>query len=474
MRPGEKGTLKVLHSFFRIAAPVFLGLSMLFTLDSNGIFWVMWRDNTLLAVTLAFIGLLMGAGWWATALRQRDGRPIFRNEETSQVYNIFKRIDPSVRRRLALAVFLIFATIGPLSILMESPLHPVHPLRVLIVTLTSGGMSASIILFGNRRFLLAGAFLACLATNIYSDRLVWNLTGVQPPIATEGSTTLSIEQQSDLRSQRAVIGMIGVGLIASGYTMFLVVLNREGNKRVRLQAEVAIARRIQKSLLPDALVSTSWCAAAGRTVPATEVGGDYFDMVELSDGRLAVAIADVTGHGVGAGILSAMTKSALRSQLGHDASPHNVLENLNRTLYQVGQRNLFVTMGYIVLDRQAGIARVATAGHPPILVRRRDGAIQGLRTLNPGLGMRPQGSFSEEEVRFVPGDRFLLYTDGVTETTNAAGEQFGEGRLEDLFAADQPVSVDQLCSLVLETVLQFRGSQSLADDATVVAVGITG
>jgi hypothetical protein len=447
---------------------------MLFTLNSNGVLWVMWRDNTPLAATLAFIGLLMGAGWWVTARRQREAKPISRYEESSQVYNIFKPIDPSVRRRLALAVFLIFATIGPLSMLMESPLHPVHPLRVLIVTLSSGGMSASIVLFGNRLLLLVAAFLVCLAANMFSDTLVRNLTGAVPPVATEGSTTLSIEQQSDLRSQRAVIGMVGVGLIASGYTMFLVVLNREGNKRVRLQAEVAIAQRIQKSLLPDALVSTSWCVAAGRTVPATEVGGDYFDMIELPDGRLVVAIADVTGHGVGAGILSAMTKSALRSQLIHDASPQNVLENLNRTLYQVSQRNMFVTMGYLVLDRQAGVARIATAGHLPIMFRRRDGTMESVRTLNPGLGMRAEGSFSDEEVRLSPGDRFLLYTDGVTEATNGRGEQFGDGRLGDFLAADQPGSVDELCAAVLESVLRFRGSKNLSDDATVVAVGITG
>jgi sigma-B regulation protein RsbU (phosphoserine phosphatase) len=278
MRPGEKGTLTVLHSFFRIATPVFLGLSMLFTLDSNGVLWVMWRDNTLLAATLASIGLLMGGGW---------------------------------------------------------------------------------------------------------------------------------------------------------------------------------------------------CAAAGRTVPATEVGGDYFDVVELPDGKLVVAIADVTGHGVGAGILSAMTKSALRSELGHDAAPHTVLENLNRTLYQVSQRGMFVTMAYLLLDRQAGIARIATAGHPPVMFCRHDGTIRAVRTTNPGLGMRPQGFFIEAEVGFAPGDRFLLYTDGVTEATNRTGEQFGDGRLGDLVAAGQPVPADQWCAVMLESVLEFRGSKNLSDDATVVAVGIT-
>jgi len=473
-RPRENSTLKILHSFFRIAAPTFVGISMLFTVDTNGTLWIMWRDATPLAVTLAFLGLLMGAGWWSTALRLRTDANISPPQEPSQAYNIFKQIDPSVRRQLALAVFLIFSTIGPLSILMDSSLHPVHPLRVLIVTLASGGMSASIILFGNRPFPLAAGFLLCLAANMFSSTLTGSLTGTRSPAMTQGNITLSTEQQLDLRSQRTLIGVLGVGLIACGYTVFLVVLNREGKKRVRLQAEVAIAQRIQQSLLQDAIVSTSWCEAAGRTVPATEVGGDYFDMVQLPDGRLAVAIADVTGHGVGAGILSAMTKSALRSQLAHDASPHSVLENLNRTLYQVTQRNMFVTMAFLLLDRHAGTARIATAGHPSILFRRRDGSIRGLRTVNPGLGMRAQGSFSEQEVPFAPGDRFLLYTDGVTEAMNDAGEQFGDGRLGDVFATDQPLSVDRMCPLVLESVLRFRGSDNLLDDATVVAVGITG
>ncbi|HEV8537813.1 MAG TPA: SpoIIE family protein phosphatase, partial [Bacteroidota bacterium] len=136
--------------------------------------------------------------------------------------------------------------------------------------------------------------------------------------------------------------------------------------------EINIARKIQQSLIPCTTFENSWCRVAGMTASATEVGGDYFDIVALSDHRLVVAVADVAGHGVGSGILSAMTKSALRSQHMHVASPAMVLENLNRTIYQVSERNMFVTLAYLLLDADARTAAYATAGHLPLLFRTDD------------------------------------------------------------------------------------------------------
>ena len=110
--------------------------------------------------------------------------------------------------------------------------------------------------------------------------------------------------------RRPLFGVIAIFLLSAGYTLFLRVVGEETKKRGRLETEVAVARRIQQSLQPSAAFKTDWCEAAGITVPATEVGGDYFDMIKISDDEAVIAIADVSGHGVGAGILSAMTKSA--------------------------------------------------------------------------------------------------------------------------------------------------------------------
>ncbi|RIK73124.1 hypothetical protein DCC62_18055, partial [candidate division KSB1 bacterium] len=246
--------------------------------------------------------------------------------KTSPIWNY---MSPAALRRLALAVALIFATFGPLQTLMEPVLNELVWMRLTYITLLSAGMAASIILFGKKilpLLLITALFTALILASAFIEG-AWR---GQAPAKTE-SVTLTPAQLSKQKNQRFGITMLGIFFIAAGYGMFIYVFGKEVDKRARLEAEINLAQNIQKSLLPSSPMETAWCEVAGLSAPATEIGGDYFDIIPLSQNEVMVVIGDVAGHGIGAGILAAMTKSALRSQIEHEFSPRQVLENLNKT-----------------------------------------------------------------------------------------------------------------------------------------------
>ncbi len=404
-----------------------------------------------------------------------------------KAFPLWKAMKPSATRQLALAVFLVFGVIGPLSTLMESHLRVVPWRFILIQTVASGGMAASIIYFARKGWwMVALSVIVWTSVSVlnsgemsfnYDDRgLRVELGGVKARTsrANVSTETLSEEDLNAIYTQRSILGALAIALIASGYAMFIRVISKELEQRTRLETEVSIAREIQQSLLPLTTHETGYAEVSGATVPATEVGGDFFDIVELSGPEVAVAIADVAGHGVGAGILAAMTKSAFRSQLQNNRVPVDALQNLNRTILEVSTAKLFVTFAYLLIDPSTGIMRYATAGHPPILVRTLSGNdIRELRTVNIGLGMKEGATFISDECRVLPGTSLLLYTDGILEATNAHDEQFGAERLAKAFA-DATGSSRRVCEEVLSAVNSFAKGTEQTDDISLVCVQLRG
>ena len=470
--------LRILRFFFRLVSPILLFLSFSFGVNDQGRTWIMWRDATALAVTLTSLSLLMAAGWATTAILLRPKgkggvRPLRSvRDVVGQPYNIWGPMALGSRIGLALAVFLMFGTVGPLVALMQPPGEMLRPLQVLILVLGSGGISASIVLFGSRRILLAGALLSCIALNNWSDDLTSLLIGPPPAVqaAPDGSLYLTQTQLGDIRAERILVSIGGLLLLSCGYVSFIVLLISEGRRRVRLQAEMSIARKIQESLIPGATFQTSWCDVSGLTLPASEVGGDYYDVLELPGGALAIFVADVTGHGVGAGILGAMTKSAFRSHIAHEPSPARLLGLLNATVCEIVERNTFVTAAYVLLERSERRVRVATAGHPAVLYLRTDGTIDEFRSRSLGLGMKGSAVFTESAIECAGGETIVLYTDGILESTNANGEQYGVERLKGLLTASRSLSSDALCEKVMTDVRLFSRSGAPSDDVTFVAL----
>lgn len=379
-------------------------------------------------------------------------------------------------RRLALAVFFLFGTIGPLTMLMNSSVLPGSWFMLIYLTVLSGALSACIILFIRKPVLFIASMIVIVGAMTAEYQVEQFFFGrvEESRILTANHLFTFTQQEIDrIDVRRPLFGVIAIFLLSAGYTLFLRVVGEETKKRARLETEVAVARRIQQSLQPSTAFKTDWCEAAGITVPATEVGGDYFDMIKISDDEAVIVIADVSGHGVGAGILSAMTKSALHTELHHTTVPAELMFNLNNAVYQVTDKKMFVSFAYLLLDKRTMTAHVATAGHPPIfLIQKSDGAIIEIRTPNLALAVQASTQYTERAVHVNHGDVLILYTDGITEATNDKGEQFGADRLKELISNTERGSSEALSNSIMASVRTFAIKKEFADDATIVVVRV--
>ena len=208
--------------------------------------------------------------------------------------------------------------------------------------------------------------------------------------------------------------------------------------------------------------------------PTKEVGGDYFDFFSLPEDEVAAIIADVSGHGTGTGIISAMTKSAIIAHLQHAASPKEILQNLNKTLYKVTNKKMFVTCAYVLISALKKEVKYATAGHPPILIYRKSkNMVEELKTNNLGLGLKESVHFNEASVELEEEDVLLLYTDGIIEAMNPSLVEFEVERLKDLLEKKSDSSSQVICQEILDTVRTFSGTVELKDDATIMSIKIT-
>ena len=390
--------------------------------------------------------------------------------------NLWKSMEQKDLRRLALAVFFLFGTIGPLTMLMNSSVLPGSWFMLIYLTVLSGALSACIILFIRKPVLFIASMIVIVGAMMAEYQVEQFLFGrvEESRILTANHLFTFTQQEIDrIDIRRPLFGVIAIFLLSAGYTLFLRVVGEETKKRARLETEVAVARRIQQSLQPSTAFKTDWCEAAGITVPATEVGGDYFDMIKISDDEAVIVIADVSGHGVGAGILSAMTKSALHTELHHTTVPAELMFNLNNAVYQVTDKKMFVSFAYLLLDKRTMTAHVATAGHPPIfLIQKSDGAIIEIRTPNLALAVQASTQYTERAVHVNHGDVLILYTDGITEAMNDKGEQFGADRLKELISNTERGSSEALSNSIMASVRTFTIKKEFADDATIVVVRV--
>jgi serine phosphatase RsbU (regulator of sigma subunit) len=405
--------------------------------------------------------------------------------------NIWREMSLPALVRLSIAAFLLFGALGLVSILIESSIRVFPWGFVIVQVISAGGLAASIVLLGRRRWwitvLLAVFWNAVMVFNgggisfvvSQNEGFRVRLSGPDSPHVSKqarlSNTVLTTAQLDDVYFQRGVTGVAIIVFLVGGYVMFLSVIRGEVKRRAHLETEVRIAQEIQQSLLPTVPFESGSCQIHGVMLPAGEVGGDYFDIIPLPDGKIAVAIADVTGHGVGAGILSAMTKSALHLQLERESDPDEVLSHLNSVIYEVSDKKTFVTFAYALIDPASCSVQVATAGHPPVLHRKTSTrAVTPIRSKNMALGMRPDSSFAgAATLNYEPGDFLLLYTDGLLEVTNSAGQQFGE-RLPALLERVEGTPGSVLNGL-LDDLRSFAGNRvGFEDDVSLVCVRING
>jgi len=240
-----------------------------------------------------------------------------------------------------------------------------------------------------------------------------------------------------------------------------------------IQKELETARQIQMSILPSSIPQIPGLDIAARYIPMTSVAGDFYDFIVVDEKHLGILVADVSGHGMPAALIASMLKIALAAEIAHAADPAQVLMGLNQTLCGKFEHH-FITAAYLFVDLQKGTLTYAGAGHPPLLMWGQSSA--GVRDVEENglfLGKFPWATYSSRELPLNAGDWCLLYTDGIPETADPTGIDFGTDRFKQVLETDESISADQFADRLLEELSRWsaRGQfEDLDDDVTVVAI----
>lgn len=243
--------------------------------------------------------------------------------------------------------------------------------------------------------------------------------------------------------------------------------------RIRMQAEeadYAQARAIQQTLLPREMPHVAKLDLSGIWQPARTMGGDYYDLLKLADHELAVCIGDVAGKGMPAALLMSGLQAAVRASASN--SPRDLCERVRRVVVSSLSGGRFVTFFYATVDTAAMRLRWCNAGHNAPVLARADGSIVRLAEGGPAFSrlFRDSG-YEERELALLPGDRLVLFTDGVSEAADGTGEQFGEQRIEQLVLAHRTAGAETLQRTIVGSALAFSGGE-LEDDVTLVVVAV--
>jgi sigma-B regulation protein RsbU (phosphoserine phosphatase) len=258
-----------------------------------------------------------------------------------------------------------------------------------------------------------------------------------------------------------------LGYVAANRTL----ANEE--RLLAINKELEIARRIQASILPQSVPRLRGLDIVARYAPMSAVAGDFYDFLCVDERRVGILIADVTGHGVPAALIASMLKVALAGQAAHAHDPARVLTGLNRALCGTFEEH-FVTAAYLFVDLEQGLLHYAAAGHPPLILSSgTPGNVREIEQNGLMLGMFREAAYSSVQIRVGPGDRCLLYTDGVFEAKNAALEEFGRSRCKECLEAHGDSPAARFADTLIESIAGFAGYNSARgqeDDITLLVL----
>jgi len=269
--------------------------------------------------------------------------------------------------------------------------------------------------------------------------------------------------------RRVLFDAIGILVgIAFGIRFLLLFAGTEGVASVRMQTELSLAHGIQATLVPTVSFQNASFELYGKSVPSAEMGGDLVDVIESEVGLVAY-VADISGHGLPAGQLMGMLKTAMRLAVQFRQMPVEALESVDRVLPDLKEREMFATLALLRFDGSSE-AEYALAAHPPILHYRhgsKDTARLSMEQLP--LGLIPGGSYASKRVIFSPLDLFLMVTDGITEVANAQDEEFGLTRLQELLTRHATRALPEIWDLIMQEVRQYGPQQ---DDQSVLLLRV--
>jgi len=355
-------------------------------------------------------------------------------------------------------VFFIFAGLGVVADMRIAPLLRPFDATGMLVTATANGVIAILFALGPMRsyrwfFPIAFAFMAGVMFRLGP---FWEARAATWPPA---------DMETALH-RLVTDGRWASGLVVAGFVVLVLFIRTEGIRQTRMRAEIDLAHDIHASLVPPVALTAVGCEVRGLSIPSSEVGGDLADAY-AQEGRLIACVADVAGHGVPAGALMAMVKSAVRLALPGRSGLETLFTHLNQMLVDLRRPDRFVTLACLRFDG-SGTAEYALAGHFPILrVAAGTRTIERLENTAVPLGIQTGARFIAGGVPAAAGDLFVCFTDGLLEVRDRAGQELGMERLEALVAEHAARPLIEIERAVFGAARQ-HGPQM--DDQTLVLV----
>jgi serine phosphatase RsbU (regulator of sigma subunit) len=241
-------------------------------------------------------------------------------------------------------------------------------------------------------------------------------------------------------------------------------------EKEKMEKELALASQIQKDFLPGENPSCDNFEIAGSNIPCYQVGGDYYDFIEIDPCRLGIVIADVSGKGMSASLLMASLRAALHSELHPIYKLEEMSSKLNDFVHRSSAPNFFITFFFCELNRKNGEMQFVNAGHNPPMVLKKSGKIERLKSSGLCLGMFPSSTYEINKLTIKPGDMAFLFTDGITEGRNKKNQEFTEERLLSLIKKNSRLSAQRLLDKIYDEVQKFTAGTDQMDDMTLVII----
>ena len=272
----------------------------------------------------------------------------------------------------------------------------------------------------------------------------------------------------DLRLLESVANHTGLALENSRLTTAVA---EEAAQRERIHREIEIAREVQERLLPRGGPRIEGLDYAGHCRPALIIGGDYFDYIETPSGEIGFALGDIAGKGVPAALLMASLQASLRGlTAGGITDLRELMAKLNTLVYDATPKNRFATFVYALYNTQSRKMRLCSAGHNASLLLPANGKVEWIRPPGIALGLTRKATYEQVEFTLAPGDRLILYTDGITEARDGAGDEYGEAHLASLVIGLGALGAAESLTLLIADVDRFAGDTPQHDDLTAVVL----
>jgi serine phosphatase RsbU (regulator of sigma subunit) len=255
-----------------------------------------------------------------------------------------------------------------------------------------------------------------------------------------------------------------------GFLLVNLLVIMEVADRLSLKNDLEVARDIQAAMLRHDTYRADGVEAHGQTRPANTVGGDFYEVLPLDDGRLVLALGDVAGKGSPAALLMALLLAILRTLVDERLEPAELVSRLNQQIARHAPSSRFITLFFAIYDPATGVLVFVNAGQNPPLLRRVSNTFERLGTGGIALGLSSQTTYRATETSLVPGDVLVLYSDGVTEAESPEGVPFDEAGLELVIEARSDATAPDLCASILTAVSRHAQDTRFADDLTIVAL----